>query len=184
MEDGNNRKPTSSNSKETIATLFKPRPSVVITEVEEFLKRYRSGEEVLTSKAEILETTFTTTKKNWLGREVKVQDTKAYCSALGYEIAIYLATKDAHPSGVWEEAYNLLDLIERARAFGALLNAKQQAFHYEQEIERLKEQVDNLRKLNKDLATENKRLGNLLPDEIKKGKNNGLGDTEVGDVGF
>jgi len=74
-------------------------------------------------------------------------------------------------------AYKVLTLIQRARAFNLIRDTKQQAREYEQEIEQLKERVNNLLKLNNELVLENKRLHNLVPN-AKKGK----GDTEVGEV--
>jgi hypothetical protein len=72
-----------------------------------------------------------------------------------------------------------VNLVEKGRVFGAIRNAKQQQHNYEQEILRLKEQIENLKKLNDKLIAENKLLHGIA-DEKTKGK----GGTEIGDVGF
>jgi hypothetical protein len=155
------------------------KPDVVIAEVDEFLKAYKDGEQIITAEAKTMTVTTTTFKKGWFGRLKKVNATTNFCDALGDAIASYQASKEIDYYLNWGRAYQLLSLIQRARTFGVILNATQRQQNYEQEIQRLKEQIDNLKKLNGKLITENKILHG-----IANGKTKGKGDTEIGDVGF
>jgi hypothetical protein len=109
--------------------------------------------------------------KIFLGRPKKMQ--RCLPDIIGCAIAVYQHNKDVSPRLRFESASELLDLIQRARAFRVIRNPKQQARAYEQEIEQLKEQINSLTDLNKKLALENKRLHNLVDNR---------GDTQVGDV--
>lgn len=148
------------------------RISVVLTEVEDFITRFKNGELVLTPESKTMTITYEE-GKNWRGKPKTV--TKSYCDRLGLAIAKYQYEKDISSQTRLSAAYELLDLIQRARAFGVIRDVKQQVFQYEQQIEQLKEQITPLRTLNTKLTEENKYLHNLLPN-AKKGK------TEVGDV--
>jgi hypothetical protein len=148
------------------------RNSIIISEVEEFITRFKNEELVLSPESKTMTATFDE-GKNWLGKPKRV--TKPYCDVLGMVIARYQFQKDLDSYNQFTEAYRLLDLIQRARAFGIVRDAKKQAIQYEQQIEQLKEQLANLRTLNAKLVEENKYLHNLLPKERK-------GKTEVGDV--
>ncbi len=154
--------------------------SVVIAEVEDFIKRWKSGELILTP--EIRNATVTSEEgKNFLGMTKK--RTVNLPNEIGYAVATYQLQKDLkNPRETLQIAYEVLALIQRARAFGFISDPKQQAKEYEQEIERLKKQVDNLKTLNEKLTIENKRLHNLLPNKPNKTK--GKGDTEIGEVGL
>ena len=147
----------------------KKRQSVVILEVEDFIKRFNKGELVLSPEAKSMIMS-TPDGKNFLGRPKK--KSKSLPDLLGWAIGAYQLHKDNSPYQL-ERAYEVLDIIERCRAFGFIRDAKQQAVHYEQEIEQLKQQLASLRELNNKLTLENKRLHNLLGD---------LGRSEVGDV--
>lgn len=150
--------------------------SAVITEVEDFIKRWTSGELIFTPETRKMAITYDV-GKNFLGMTKK--RTINLPNEIGYAITDYQLQKDlGNPRAKLEMAYNVLALIQRARAFNLIRDAKQQAREYEQEIEQLKERVNNLLKLNNELVLENKRLHNLVPN-AKKGK----GDTEVGEVG-
>lgn len=192
MENGDNQQPKSSDSKETDMTTYRRfsqflrsnnRAEVVLSEVEEFLKAYKTGEEKIDiMKAKELTATSTDVEKGWLGRPKKVIRRQIFSDALGSAIAAYQASKELNYNLMWEQAYSLLDLVQRGRVFGAIRNAKQQRQNYEQEVIRLKEQIENLEKLNDKLIAENKLLHGIA--DAKTGqKNNGKGDTEIGDVG-
>jgi hypothetical protein len=148
------------------------RLSVVVAEVEDFIKRFTSGELVLLPEAKTMIVT-ATEGKNFLGRPKKI--TRNFNDLLGHAIAEYQLQKDVNPRIRLDSAYTVLDLIQRAHAYGVIRDTKQQAMAYEQEIERLKEQLHACRTLNNKLTQENKTLHNLLPNAKKD-------DTEVGDV--
>lgn len=148
------------------------RLSVVVTEVEDFIKRFTSGELVLLPEAKMMIVT-TTEGKNFLGRQKKIK--RNLNDLLGHAIAKYQHDKDVNPLNHLGSAYTVLDLIQRAHAYGVIRDVKQQSMAYEQEIERLKEQLYACMALNKKLTQENKRLHNLLPNAKK-------GNTEVGDI--
>jgi hypothetical protein len=192
MENGDNRQPTSSNSQENSLTRNQRflqyldaqnrKNDVVIAEVEEFLKAYKAGEEIITSEAQNMIATITETKQGLFGRQKTVTYKKDFRDAIGGAIAAYQASTEINYKLKWEQAFELLDLIQRARVFGAIRNAKQQQQHFEEENLRLKEQVANLKKLNDKLLEENKLLHGLVDQKIKdnKGKDNKM----VGDVGY
>lgn len=150
------------------------RPSVVIAEVEDFVKRFSSGELILAPEAKDY-SDIQTIGKNFLGRP-KIVKTKLP-SALGYYIATYQFQTDINPRARLETAYELLAMIQRARAFGIIKDPKQQTKDYEHEIEQLKERINSLIKLNDKLVQENKTLHNFVGHKSK-----GKGDTEIGDV--
>jgi hypothetical protein len=193
MENGNSRQQKSSDSKETALTHYErlmryikeqnKKPDVVIAEVEEFLKAYKAGEQIITAESRTMTVTTTTFKKGWFGGLKKVKETTNFCDALGDAIASYQASKELDYYLKWEHAYTLLSFIQRARTFGVILNAKQQQQDYEQEIQRLKEQIDNLKKLNDKLIAENKILHGIANGKANY-KTKGKGDTEIGDVDF
>jgi hypothetical protein len=147
--------------------------------VEEFLNNYKSGEEKIdTVRAKDLTVTTTIIEKNWLGRPKQVAHKTFFSDALGGAIASYQASKEVGYNFRWEAAYKLLDLVQKGRVFGAIRNAKQQRQNYEQEIARLKEQVESLKTLNDKLLAENKLLHGIADTKTKD-----KGDTEIGDVG-
>jgi hypothetical protein len=148
--------------------------SVVIAEVEDFIKKFSGGELVLSSEARTM-TWSTRIGKNFLGLQRKIK--KSFPDAFGYTIANYQIDRELSPSLRLKSAYDLLDLIQRARAWGVIKNVKQQAFAYEQEIEKLKEQIANLKSLNEKLTVENKRLHNPVPEK-RNNKNTQVGDVE------
>lgn len=146
------------------------RSSVVITEVEDFIKRFSNGDLVLAPEARKLTWT-AELGKNFLGRPKKI--TRELPDIIGCAIAHYQHSKDISPPLQFQSASDLLDLIQRARAFGVIRNPKQQARAYEQEIEQLKERINSLSELNKKLKLENKTLHNLVDSR---------GGTQVGDI--
>jgi hypothetical protein len=148
--------------------------SVVIAEVEDFIKRWTSGELIFIPETRKM-TMIYEIGKNFLGMTKK--RTVNFPNEIGAAVATYQLQKDlGNPRARLEMAYEVLALIQRARAFGLISDSKQQARAYETEIEQLKEQIANLRDLNDKLTLENKRLHNLL------GPKADTGDTEVGDV--
>lgn len=147
----------------------KKRKSVVISEVEDFIKRFDKGELVLSPEAKNM-AIFKPDGKNFLGRPKT--KSRSVPDALGWAIGAYQMNKDNSPYKL-EYAYELLDIIERCRAFGFVRDTKQQAIRYEQDIEQLKQQLASLRDLNSKLTLENKRLHNLVGD---------MGRSEIGDV--
>lgn len=151
--------------------------SAVIAEVEDFIKRWNSGELVFTPEAKKMTIT-SIVGKNFLGMTKK--RTVNLPNEIGYAIATYQLHKDlGNRVAILDMAYGVLALIQKARVFGIIKDTKQQAKDYEQEIEQLKQQVRSLRELNEKLVKENKYLHNLMPSKTK-----GKGDTEIGEVGI
>jgi hypothetical protein len=193
MENGNNKQPTSSSgaedflrSQEHLLRQLREqnrRPEVVISEVEEFLKAYKSGEEIITQEAQNLTATTTDYKKGWFGRQKKIVESHNFCDAIGEAIAQYQLAKELNYQLKWEKAYALLDLIQRARVFGVLRNLKQQQRHSEEETLRLREELDNLKRQYDEVIEENKIMHNVV-DANTDNKSKRKGNTEVGDVGF
>jgi hypothetical protein len=180
MENGHSRKQTSGTSKENEMTEDSKtaQTSTIIQEADDFIDKWTSGEIVVNyERANVLEST-TEAGKNFWGKPKKLKH--QFCNDLGFLIARYQLHRDIDTAiGRYEAAFNLMMLVQKGWAFGALKDVKQQTRDHEQESERLKEQNDALRKLNDKLAIENKRLRNLLPNVVNKQK----GDTEIGDVG-
>jgi len=179
MENGDSRKQTSGNSEEIgIAKKSKTaQSSTIIQEADDFTHKWTNGEIIVNyERAKSLEIT-KEEGKNFCGRPKKRK--YPFCNNIGTSIANYQFQRDIGTQiERYEAAFDLMALVHRGWAFNALKDAKQQQRDYEQEIERLNERIDTLRKLNDKLVAENKRLHNLLPDAVTKGK----GDTEVGDV--
>jgi uncharacterized membrane-anchored protein YjiN (DUF445 family) len=185
MENGDNGQRKGSNSQKNKLTIYEQftqylreqenRPSVVFDEVEDFLKGYKKGDFVLSDVAKTMRVTMRE-GKNWRGKPKK--NVYPFCDVFGNAVGAYHAAKEINRDVKWEEAYKLLDLIERGKAFGAILDVRQQRKDYEQEIEKLKSTIDHLRKLNTDLLSENKTLHNLVPHKNNDKRSN----TEVGDV--
>jgi hypothetical protein len=180
MENGDSRKQTSGNSEEIgIAKGLKTaQSSTIIQEADDFTHKWTNGEIIVNyERAKSLEITMEEGKNFW-GRPKKRK--YPFCNNIGTLIANYQFQRDIGTlTGRYQAALDLMALVHRGWAFNALKDAKQQQRDYEQEIERLKEQIDTLRKLNDKFVTENKRLRNLLPNAVTNGK----GDTEVSDVG-
>lgn len=149
--------------------------SVILAEVDEFIRRWNCGELVLTDQAQKMEISYSTGEKHFWGK-LKISK-KPLPDYLGWAITTYQYDRDLGISRfTFKTAYELLDTIQRARAYRAIVDTKQQVTDYEKQIENLKEQNVNLRHLNAKLASENKTLRNLLPPNTK------VGDTEVGEV--
>ena len=151
------------------------RDSVIIAEVENFIKRWNNGELLLTPQAKEMIVDYTRDEKNFWGKPKHFK--KPLPDYLGYAVTSYQEAREMGFSRyLFDKAYALLDTIQRARAYRVIVDTKQQVTDYEKKIESLKEQNAKLRDLNTRLALENKRLHNLLPPDTKKG------DTEVGSV--
>jgi cysteinyl-tRNA synthetase len=149
--------------------------SIILAQVDDFIKRWNNGELVLTDQAKDLEITFSIGEKHFWGSPKILK--KRLPDYVGWAIARYQYERELGLSRVFlDTAYELLDTIQRARAYRAIVDTKQQITDYEKQIENLKEQNSSLRDLNTKLAMENKRLRNLLPADTR------MGDTEVGDV--
>jgi hypothetical protein len=147
--------------------------NVVVTEVDDFIKHWTSGELIFTPETQNMTITFKI-GKNFLGMIKK--HTVNLPNEIGRAVATYQFHKDfRNPQATLESAYHVLVLVQKARAFGLIRDPKQQTREYEQEIEQLKERVNSLTELNNKLALENKRLHNLLGG-------NSRGGAEVGDV--
>jgi len=141
----------------------------LFSDVEDFVKRWNEGEIILSPKANTMVITFFDEEKNFWGKPKPHK--KKLPDYLGWAIAAYQANFNSDsPRVIFSRAYELLDTIQRARAFGLILDTKTKVADYEKQIENLKEQNAKLRELNSKLALENKRLHNLV------------GKTEVGDV--
>ena len=149
---------------------------VVIDEVEDFIKRFTARELVLLPQAQTMLVTFSEGEKDLSGR---LKNKKGYLNdLLGHAIAEYQRCKDFALPNRYDSAFAVFELIQRAHAYGVIRDVKQQTIAYEQEIERLKKQLDDCMTLNQKMALENKRLHNLVPNfDSRKGK------TEVGNVG-
>jgi hypothetical protein len=149
--------------------------SVVLGEVELFVKRWNAGELVLTPQANNMIITYSTDEKNFLGKPKMYK--KTLPDYLGFVIATYQELRErGRVIDFLDQAYQLMDTIQRARAFQCIVDKTQQVTDYQQQIENLKKQNSSLRDLNAKLARENKMLRNLLPPNTR------VGDTEVGDV--
>src|SRR4030066_2476985 len=156
MENGNKRQSESSNSTENLTKSQEElmryvreenrRPEVVLTEAEEFLKSYKAGKEIITKEARNLTATTTVYKKGLFGRQKKVVKTRPFSDAIGEAFAQYQLAKELNYQYRWQKAYELVDLVQRARVFGVVLSAKQQQRKSEVEILRLKEELDNLKR--------------------------------------
>lgn len=178
MENGDNGKQTSRNSEETIAKETPTaQPSPIIQEADDFTHKWTTGEIIVDYEmAKTLRFTTQRDETNFLGRPKK--HTESFCNVIGYQVAHYQLTRDTGTMrDRYDAAFELMALVQRARAFNAFKDATKQQRDYEQEIESLKERINNLLKLNNELALDNKRLHNLLPNAPK-----GKGDTEVGEV--
>jgi hypothetical protein len=151
--------------------------SVVIDELDEFVKRWNNGELILTTEAKTMIIDYTVHDiKNLFGKPKKLA--KSLPDYLGWAIGAYqYIREEGYSPDLMDMAYQLLDVIQRARAWRLLIDTNQQISDYEKQIELLKEENARLRTLNTKLAEENKKLHNLLPSSTR------LGDTEVGDVG-
>ena len=149
------------------------RRSVVIAEVEDFIKRFTNRELVLLPEAKTMIVTFSEGEKDFWGRPKK---SKGYLNdLLGHAIAEYQLNKDITPQMRLGSAYLVFDMIQRAHAYGVIRDTKQQAMVYEQEIDQLKKRLDACMTLNKKLTEENKLLRRFSPITKK-------GNTEVGEV--
>jgi len=147
----------------------------IFAEVDDFIKRWNNGELVLTEQANTLLVTYSTGDKNFWGKPKMFK--KTLPDYLGWAVATYQYDRELGLSRfLYDTAYTLLDTLQRARAYKAIVDTKQQITDYERQIQNLNEQNAHLRELNRKLADENKRLHNLLPPQTR------FGDSEVGDV--
>jgi hypothetical protein len=146
--------------------------SVVITEVEDFIRDFENGTQVVSPKGNKMKY-WIQVGTYWFG--IPKKKYQSFPDALGNAIADYQKFKEMKSELQLQSAFHLLDLIQLARAHHLLEDAKQETRNYLQEIEQLKKELADCRKLNNKLAQENKILHNLLPPS-KKGK------TQVGDV--
>ncbi len=186
MENGDNKQPKSSNSKENGLTPYQQllqsvieknqRTEVVINEVEVFLKAYNERSIVITPEARTFVVTFKENKKGFLGREKIVVTKNNYCDAIGGAITAYQVSKELNYRLKWDNAYELLDLIQRGKVYGVIKDKEKQERDYQAEIDQLKQRLDSLQKLNDKLVIENKRLHNLIPEKKTSG------EWEAGDV--
>jgi len=153
------------------------RQSSVITEVENFIKRFHDGDSVVTPEAKKLVITFPS-KKGILGLESKEQ--RYYADLLGWAIAAYQLHKDeANSEGRLMMAYQLLDYIERGRTHGVIKDnvklidklkecqeenreLKETKIQLEAEILRQKGEIQELHKLVDQLG--GKRTSTLEPE--------------------
>lgn len=151
--------------------------SVILTEVEEFIRRWNNGELALTDIAKDMIVTYKNfQEKNLWGKPKTFH--KPLPDYLGWGISTYQYAREVGYFGnIYQTAYELLDTIQRARAYGAIVDAKQQVSDYQSEIKQLKEQVNSLMKLNDKLAQENKVLHTLASAKTKT-----KGGGEIGDV--
>lgn len=178
MENGNNRQQKSGNSKETVTTKAVVPP--IVQAADDFTNKWTKNEIVVDfERAKDLQITETDeTETNFLGRPKKKKH--AFCNEIGFLIAKYQLYRDTGtPRELYNAAFELMSVVQKGQAFNAFKDTTQEQRNYEQEIERLNQQLESTRKLNDKLAKENKRLHNLLPDALRKKSD---GNTEIGDV--
>ncbi len=150
------------------------RQSVVIIEVEDFIRRWDAKELVFTPEAKTLTSEFYDGKNFW--RRPKKHYVN-FPNEIGQAIAEYKWYKDfQNPALAFKTAFQILAMVQKAYAFGVIKETTQQTRDFEHEIlqlkeelEQCKEQGDRLRNLNGKLTFENKRLHNLVPD-AQRGK--------------
>ena len=132
----------------------------IFTEVDVFIDQLHSGDLVISPDAQKLILTQKGNKMSTLG--ISPKNKKTLPDALGYGIATYQLAKDLFPNSerTIQLAYECLDLIERARTHGFIVyqNVTSKIEKLTQENTPLKEQITSLRKLNVELAKENKEL--------------------------
>jgi len=159
--------------------------SVVIAEVEDFIKRVHNGDLVITPKANKLFLTIPA-GKNVLGLPSKRKYTLA--DLLGWAMAAYQLHKDfSPPSSIVHErwvdsklkvtAYEFLDYIERARACGVIkeLNITNKLKTCQEQNNQLKERIDKLESECQRL----KKLNQVLHETLGKfGRSGNIGDVK------
>jgi hypothetical protein len=150
----------------------------IIEEADKFVDQWTKGE-VVVVKEKMENATYRYYEgKDWWGRPKK--HVTLFANEIGYKIATYQYHRGFGISSMANEAaYELITVVQRAKASGLLKDLKQQQRDYEQEIESLKERLDSCQKLNEKLVLDNKRLHILVDKNVSK---SGQGGTEIGDI--
>src|SRR4030067_1999526 len=106
--------------------------NTMIREADLFVRQWTSGEITVNfERAKDLQIT-SQEEKNFWGRPKKRK--KPFCNDLGVLISEYQLCRDVGtPERRYQSAFELLSLVNRAYAFGAIKNVKQQQRDYEQE---------------------------------------------------
>ena len=162
-----------------MSTLPPKKDSRVIAEVEAFIKDFHSGDIVISPNAREVWLTIpieSANKDSLLFRE-KTQKT-CLSDLLAWAIASYLYLKDNQVGSQMklDQAYECLDYIERARAYGLVIPQKltSQLEQYKEENSRLKEQNDKLSRENanqKKLIEEmHKTIDTIGPKRLTRGQ--------------
>lgn len=178
MENGREEQRENGHSQETKRKVSKAleKPSTVINEVEDFIRRFHDGDSVVTSNAQKM--IYTIPKESKLGLTSTRQ--KSYADLLGWAIAAYQFHKDTstdHERLLM--AYELLDEIERGRTHGVIKdNIKQvEKFKYcQDENKQLKEtkiqleaEILKLKEENEELHKALENLGGKRISTVKSG---------------
>ncbi len=149
----------------------------IIDEAEKFIDQWSKGDIVIIAER-VKTLTYTYVDGKDIFRRAK-KHTTSFPNELGFKIATYQFQKDfGSDRELVESAFDLTALVQKARAYEAIKDKNQQQKDYEQEIERLKQRLDSLQKLNDKLVIDNKRLHNI----VDANKNKGQWGTEIGDV--
>jgi hypothetical protein len=116
----------------------------VIAEVKDFIKQFHDGDLIITPEDRNFEMTYP--EKSALGLTSAYR--KNFADSLGWAIAAYQLQKDVSPKTGLEIAYELLDLVEQARAFGIIKPQKltNQLKECQEQNQHPKERVDKLEK--------------------------------------
>jgi len=141
--------------------------SRVIAEVEDFIKRVHDGDLVISPKAAQMVMILPTGKKRLLGLTSKRKRNLA--DLLGWAMAAYQFRKDVDslPSQL-QIAYEFLDMIERARAYGVIIEQNltnklkgcvEQNKRLKDNQQKLGTQISKLKKENKELHKALGRFG-------------------------
>jgi hypothetical protein len=137
------------------------RSSIVVEQVDNFIQQLHNGDIALSLKAQNLKLKIT--KKGALGLKTE-KDVGSLADLLGKAIAKYQLLIDISPETQATTAYELLDLIERARTHGVIIskNLTKKLDKCRQENSQLKEENDKLKEENIRLTQLNESLHETL----------------------
>ena len=156
MENGNSKRRESDSRKQT-----KMSNSAVLDEVEDFIKRFHSGDILITPQAKTIQLEIP--PKALMGAES--YEIRTYTDMLGWAIGAYQYYKDRPELGRQLDcAYHLLDFIERGRTHGVIknLNLTIKLKECQKENKRLKERAVKLQMKIESLKTQNAELHKAL----------------------
>jgi hypothetical protein len=150
----------------------------IIEEAEKFVDQWTKGDViVIYERVKTLTYTYTDGKNFWGKAKTHIT---TFGNELGYKIATFQFDKDFGSNSQFvQSAFELMQLVQKGRAYEAIKDKNQQQKDYEQEIERLKERLESSQKLIDRLVMDNKRLHNLVDNNTNSTEQRG---TEIGDV--